>query len=250
MPNATLTYDGRQVTFFDCDPNDCIEGYLLQGHWYELPMLEFLRSLKVRGTYIDVGAYVGTFSLFASCFCPSNRVVAFEPNPVSYRKLDKNACGTLDPHPHSIFSPPPSKWDGGGIYTVPYAISDCNGACNMSESGGNRGGSHIISGDGVKVSTLDDLLPAKVLHGGTWNGHSPTVLKIDVENNELAVLRGATITLKTVQHLFIETWPEETCKAYGVPFNGPEIIKLLTDAGFIPVRDFGGDTQYWERSHA
>ena len=231
MPSAILHHRGRDVTFHDCDPTDCIEGYLLQGHWYELHVLEYLRSLNVVGGYVDVGAYIGTFSLFASAFCPASRVVAIEPNPASYAKLAANAMALMQ-QPHN-----------GGIDAFHCAVSDRTGTCRMSGAEGNRGGSTMLDGGDIEVTTLDALLPFS-------GAPHPVVLKLDAENHELAVLRGASETLKTVQHIIIETWPKKTCDVYKVPYHGDEIAALLTDAGFGCPHDFGGDTFLWSRINA
>ena len=220
--NANLEYAGKQVTFCDCDPQDCIQGYLLQEHWYELPVLEHIRKLNVRGNYIDAGAYVGTFSVFAALFCPAETVYSFEPQDDIYRKLLGN-IGINDIEnceAHNI------------------ALSDHCGLGKMNEAGtSNRGGSVLGQGDAIEVVTIDSLSIPDV-----------RLMKIDVENSELAVLQGAMKTLETVEHLLIEIWPQKTCECYRVPFNGDKIAELLHRLGFLHQIDFGGDTHYFSKS--
>jgi FkbM family methyltransferase len=222
--NATLTYDGRQATFCDCNQADCIEEYLLRGHWYELPLLEFIRKLQVGGNYADAGAYVGTFSLFASLFCPAETVHAFEPQADIYAKLVENirVNGAEKCQPHNV------------------ALSDREGMGAMTPSDkSNRGGSLLNPGTEVQVVTLDSRHLSDV-----------RLIKIDVENSELAVLQGARQTLANgVEHLFIETWPEETCKCYGVPFHGDKISELLHGLGFLHQPEIlTPDTHWWRRA--
>jgi FkbM family methyltransferase len=200
---------------------------LLQGHWYELGLLKFLRELQVSGTYVDVGAYVGTFSLYAAMFCRADHVFAFEPQAESFIKLRKNLDRNLARNRRDCCH----AWN--------YALADAKGRGRIVGGPPNRGGATLHAGDEIDVDTLDSFEFSNV-----------TVLKIDAENSELAVLHGATNTLATVRHLFIETWPASTCKAYGIPYHGGEIERLLSDAGFTKERDFGGDTFYWGRADA
>jgi FkbM family methyltransferase len=58
-----------------------------QKTFYELPLLEYIASLKLSGTYIDVGAHIGNHAVFFATQCPSRRVYALESNPPSYDKL-------------------------------------------------------------------------------------------------------------------------------------------------------------------
>jgi len=233
MPNATLTYDGKQVTFYDCDPKDCIEGWLLQGNWYELEMLEFMRSLDVKGIYVDVGAYVGTFSAFAATFTRADRVIAFEPHAPSFTKLVKNVCGL-------------ERF----VWPINMALADRVGAGAMRDGGTNRGGSTLeriekitdrnANKTTIPISTLDSMLMRLCVD----------VLKIDAENCEYEILLGGSRTLGSVKHLFLESWPRETCERYGVPWHGIEIVELLLNAGFMHVKEFGGDTHFWSKCHA
>jgi FkbM family methyltransferase len=222
--NSVIEYAGRQVTFCDCEEEDCIQGYLLQGHWYELPVLEYIRKLGIGGNYVDAGAYVGTFSVFASLFCPTNTVYAFEPQADIYRKLLAN-IGIND-------------IENCEAHNV--ALSDHCGRGKMNEAGAtNRGGSVLGQGTAIEVATIDSLELPDV-----------RLMKVDVENSELAVLQGAVKTLASVEHLLIETWPKETCGCYGVPFNGDKIAELLHGLGFLHQIDFGGDTHYWAKGLA
>jgi hypothetical protein len=59
-----------------------------------------------------------------------------------------------------------------------------------------------------------------------------SLLKIDVENNELSVLEGAKETLRHVQHLFLELWSEDHCKIQGAECRVPETVQWLNRHGF------------------
>jgi FkbM family methyltransferase len=220
MSDATLHYDGRDMTFYDCDPADCIEAGLLRGEWYELPMLELIRDLDVRGNYLDIGAYVGTFTLFAGLFCPACKVFSVEPQIDIYGKLTSNIeANGLD--------------RGGALWT---ALADHFRWGSMTLFPSNRGGSHIAEGHDVPVITLDSLKLPNI-----------KLAKIDVENGELAVLRGGMNTLASVDHLFIEVWPQGTCLKYGLPYTDGEVTDLLSGMGFVHKLDLPGDNEWWRK---
>lgn len=221
--NATLTYEGRNVVFCDTNPKDHIEGlFLLQGKWYELGNLEFIKSLKITGNYVDVGAYVGTYSLFFSLFCPASTVYSFEPQPDIYQKLRQNL-------------------EINGITNcVPYnvALSNHTGKGKpgrWGEDEKNRGGTAFLEGEGeVEAITLDSL------------NLNVSVMKIDVEGKELSVLEGARNTLLNVQHLFIELWNEGQCKAIGnVEYTFDKVTNLLVLLGFYKKPVLLSDCVYW-----
>lgn len=74
-----VMFDGTPVTFTGeyTGGYDCIN----QGRFYETPFLEHIRSLDLRGTYLDIGTNIGNHLLFFAMFCPSDRVIGFEPMP-------------------------------------------------------------------------------------------------------------------------------------------------------------------------
>ena len=218
--NATLEHNGKRVIFCDCDPKDCIEGWSLAGNWYEIDVLRMLENLKVGGNYLDVGAYIGTFSLFASMFCPVDEIYAIEPQLDIYTKLTRNLLAN-------------------GISfckTYNLALSDHQGRGKMGPSDGNRGGSILQPGTEVEVVTLDSLQIPNV-----------KVAKIDVESSELAVLRGGQQTLASVEHLIVETWTEATCTSYGIPYTGRQVADLLLTMGFKYQCETSNDNHYWKR---
>lgn len=47
------------------------------------------------GTFLDLGANIGCFSLFAAARCPSARIVAIEPFPSTYDRLSSNLSRNL-----------------------------------------------------------------------------------------------------------------------------------------------------------
>jgi FkbM family methyltransferase len=52
---------------------------LKKDELYEEPFLKYIRSLDLQGVYVDIGAHLGTHTVWFATVCPSTRVHAFEP---------------------------------------------------------------------------------------------------------------------------------------------------------------------------
>ena len=217
--DANVQYRGYNVVFCDADPTDGVECQVCRGEWHEIENLAFIQSLNIAGDYLDAGAYVGTHSLFFALFCPSVHVHSFEPNPPIYSKLLTNL-----------------KKNGVDQKCTAYnlALSDAEGYSRSQEmpvvcAHINRAASQVAvqaAPTPVKVVTLDSL------------SIKPRVIKLDAEGAELRILQGATETLKTAEHLFIELWDHAgvalrhaegflDCK-----YQRDDVVALLSAAGF------------------
>jgi FkbM family methyltransferase len=135
----------------------------------------------------DVGAHKGFITLAASRLVGSSGlVVAMEPASANLRFLARHLL-----------------WNGiGNVRVVPAAASDRN---DVAAFGGRGSSVAFRIGEGpesVPVRTIE--LMAVELDLGR-----PTVLKIDVEGEEAAVLRGAKRLLGTDQALLISTHSRE-----------------------------------------
>lgn len=147
--------------------------------FYEHPndlLLE--RLLEKGGTFIDVGANVGAYTVLASKLVgDKGRVISFEPGPVNdilRANIEINGLGNVEVEGLAL-----SNTDG----EVSFALNDVPLL------------SQIISGDSVDVrdgtstimqvksSTLDSLFPHDL--------GSNLVIKVDVEGQEPAVIYGA-----------------------------------------------------------
>jgi FkbM family methyltransferase len=151
-------------------------------------------------SFWDVGAHKGFISLAAARLVgPSGMVVAIEPASANLRFLERHLV-----------------WNGvRNVRVVPAAASDRNGIASF----GGRGSSVAFRlGDGPEstpVRTIE-LLAVELGLG------RPTILKIDVEGEEAAVLRGANRLLGTDQALLISTHSRELyeeCRALLQPIG-------------------------------
>jgi FkbM family methyltransferase len=156
-------------------------------------------------TVLDVGGNIGLFTLFLVHKYGRGRfakIHVFEPNPDTFARLQRNlAANGLE----------------GLCEAHMLALSDRAGTVYMESP---RGYSvlNMISDTGtvpVDCRTLD-----------AWRGErgvaAVDLFKVDVEGHEMALLRGATETLKASRHLFIEVKSEHL----------PEFDALARAAGF------------------
>lgn len=72
-----ITYRGRSIRFEAI--GGPLERKLRAGRFYEEQLLQYIESLQLTGAYVDVGAFVGTHTLFFAGYCPAARIHAFEP---------------------------------------------------------------------------------------------------------------------------------------------------------------------------
>src|SRR5262245_1795315 len=79
---------GRSVRFAPFGGR--IEAKLRRNQFYQGERLEYIEALGLPGTYVDVGAYVGTHALFFATYCPADVVHAFEPRARCFAHLDRN----------------------------------------------------------------------------------------------------------------------------------------------------------------
>ena len=138
---------------------------------WERSTVEYVAGIgdAVRGFW-DVGAHTGVYALLVAAVNPAARIRAFEPNPaVTPMLLGNLAANGL---PHDIL--------------VPAALSDVTGVAHL-EVPGDVTAAHVAA-DGIAIRTV---------RGDDVDDGSPVdLVKIDVEDHELAVLRGMTGLLR------------------------------------------------------
>ena len=83
MQSHILRMAGKRYRFYsNLRPKErsSLVDALKAGVWYEGVMLQYIRKrYGVGGNYIDIGAHLGTHSVFFAGPCRARRVIAFEP---------------------------------------------------------------------------------------------------------------------------------------------------------------------------
>lgn len=168
------------------------DGIRRSGDFYEAEILDYLRdTYPEHRVIVDAGANVGNHTVYFATFLTHDRIYAFEPVPANYALLRQNV------------GPMPT------VRTYQIALSDGDGSLRMEPNPANMGACLVDAVGAIEVGaiTLDTLELRNV-----------TLLKLDVENHEAAVLRGAARTIARCHPLILtEDW------SYG------EIARLLPE---------------------
>lgn len=169
-----------------------------------------LRGLKPGDVFLDVGCHYGIYSVLASKLVGSTgRVLAVEPHPSTLEVLRENL----------------SLNGSENVQVLSVALTDKTGALALSY---NENGSHrqrasdaISTVQVVRAVSGDELLT---------NSPVPTVIKVDVEGHEFAVLCGLKRTLSNsaCRRLCLEVHPQ--LLPSGVRLN--EVMSLIRSCGF------------------
>ncbi|MFC7227998.1 FkbM family methyltransferase [Salinirubellus salinus] len=174
---------------------------------------EVLESLEPADVFYDVGANIGMYTCFVANELGADRIVAFEPHEESVDRLRENLQhNNLD------------------AKIIPVALSDIEGKVDLAVAGDQVGeGEHAIATGRtartveVEVNRGDGLIDRCDLP-------EPTVIKIDVEGAEFAVLNGLRSTLQeSCRLVFCEIHPR---KIQNFDANEGDVYKLLRSYGF------------------
>lgn len=166
------------------------------GAGYEPYMPAVLNNLPRNGVFLDIGAHVGKYAFYAARHCPDGLVVAVEPLPQNVENLRKGidlngftnirviqcACG-LEETKHIMLyqTGPTSSWKtehGTKFQVLPSGPASTN----------------------VPVRSLDSIVEELELK-------RVDMLKLDVEQYELHVLKGSEKTLRRFNPFVqVECW--------------------------------------------
>lgn len=177
----------------------------------------FLRAMKPRHSFLDVGACHGIFSLAFAQGRPGARALAVEPSAIAYSILAENVrLGGLE-----------------NVIPRQIAMGAASGRLRMRQVWHHLEALPAEGPDGeaveVPMRTVDELCGELAFE--------PDVVKIDVEGYELAVLAGARAILARHRPLlFLELHPERLRQLGGTV---AEVVRLLSGLGYR-FRDPGG----------
>lgn len=150
----------------------------------------------------DIGANIGAYALIAAALGAA-RVVALEPAAANFAAL----CANVELNGRSEI-----------VLPLPLVLSEQTGLATLASGEDAAGATHRIGAGGQQVVGfgLDELLERFALP-------HPTLLKLDVDGAEAAVLRGAAATLADPRLRSVLIEVEDA--------SGDEIIDLAKTAG-------------------
>jgi FkbM family methyltransferase len=147
----------------------------------------FAECLLDGGTFLDIGANIGPYTLLLS---ENERVevVSFEPNPSAFAKLKANV----------------ELNQRSNVTLVNAALSSADGELVMTNEGSSAANKIVASVADGSVSVPSNRLQPFL---DDRSRRRPVIAKVDVEGHELEVLVGAGEALATIQIIALEELP-------------------------------------------
>lgn len=144
------------------------------------------RFLRPEHTFVDVGAWIGSYSLYAASI--TKRVIAFEPDPVAFEILEKNTAGCpIIAHNLAVTA-------HGGSVTLGSAVLGAS-TTRQNLSAGSSIGEATITFDAPSTTLRKLDLP------------DPLFIKMDVEGGEEELLQDFEFFEKRRPIVMLELHP-------------------------------------------
>lgn len=221
---TSFHYEGREVAFQCVNSDDHILNIMRRRKtFYEIDVLERIRDrLNEResvGAALDIGAFIGTHSVYFSMFCGCQTVYSFEANPESFPILEGNL-----------------QRNGleKAVFQKNLALGATPGRANILRGARNNIGTSsvdFVTNGTIEVSTVDDQVAANSVALG-----NVVLIKVDVEGAELEVLSGAKETVRSCSPILcIEAHTRENLR---------EVLNLLADCQYWIVDCLGNSPTY------
>jgi FkbM family methyltransferase len=203
----TISIDGTRARFVHEDFSDYMELNRVET---ETEIIRHLRDeLRPDDVFLDVGSNLGTYTVFVGDVLDTGRVIAVEAVPSTADTLRRNlelndVDGTVA---NVAFGDEPG--------TVPMRVPDSHGSSAVSPGVGNIDVECVRGDDYLRRSSLP----------------SPTIVKLDVEGYEFAVVQGLRESLRAsdCRLVYCEVHPDRL-RQFGT--STEEFEGLLENVGF------------------
>lgn len=162
---------------------------LLENGEYDWPQISWLKQLlHADSRVVFAGAHIGAVLIPLARISATRSIVAYEPSPRNFRLLNMNlALNEIE-----------------GVVTINAALGSQAGQIQFTENSTNTGNSRVAPTHGeirVSLETLDRTIPTD------WAAIDLIVM--DTEGSEVAVMRGAQMSLARTRSLYVEFSPEQ-----------------------------------------
>lgn len=205
---VTFEFRGDSITFDYPIPDEHSRKKMLKiNNFYEWRLLRTLPKFFNGGTAIDVGAFIGTHTIFFKKYCKFDKVISFEPNIDSFKYLQKNC--NINKVDATLINKALSDKNSKGIKRETPTAHIGNPKLGCIEIVPD------INGD-IDIVKLDD-----------FGFEDVKLLKIDVEGSECNVINGSMGLIKKYRPMIIaECYDEVDADRYD------RINNLLESLGY------------------
>ncbi len=162
---------------------------------------------RMGGIFLDVGANIGTSTLYALRTGRVSRAYCFEPEPSNLRLLQMNVLlNDL----------------GAQVTVLPQAVTDKPTRISMRISAENPGDHRVVSSAISEANNGCDLMQVEATSLDAFLQHSQltpgdvSFLWIDTQGHEGSVLAGAQVLMEHGVPMCVEFWPEGLAAAGGL----------------------------------
>ena len=182
----------------------------------EIDTIDWINNFDDNCIFWDIGANIGTYSLYSIKIKKKINVVAFEPSPQNFNMLTKNI--SLNKMNKNIIAIP-NPLDQINNYISYFKENDIEEAGSKSHFDDNFDTSNYSNVFKTISLSIDHLIENKILQ-------IPNYIKIDVDGNEKKIIQGATNTLnnKILKSILVESNDKNNKKN--------EIINFLKNKNF------------------
>jgi len=151
--------------------------YYIKNGLFESNLIDWTKQFCNKNkNFLDIGAHSGTYSISLSEYC--NHVYSFEPQKMTYYSL----CGSValsNLNNITCINIGLGSPEQVGTQTLNIVSNDGGGSSLFSNN------TNVLATELIQINTLD-----------SFNIENIGFIKMDVEDNEIFVLKGALITLK------------------------------------------------------
>jgi len=220
---AIFTVDGFKI---ELDPLAALDKTLIRTGLHDETVARCVREAG-EGTFLDVGANIGYFSLLAGS--QGMRVIAFEPSPRELRRLYRNMALN----------------DARTIVVYPFGLSHRREQLSLRLGvDANPGMNSVLETEESDRSVNCEFAPLSYFVTPDAL-EDVRVCKIDVEGFEMSVLRGMEASMSSLQNavFVVEIAPAYLAKNHTAP---RDIYDFFKRYGYAPRIGLGASGRYDE----
>jgi FkbM family methyltransferase len=195
---------------------------LLENGEYDWPQISWVKQiLNAESCVVFAGAHIGAVLIPLARISGTHSIVAYEPSPRNFRLLGMNlVLNEIE-----------------GVVAINTALGSRTGKVQFTENSINTGNSRVAPTNGeitVNLDTLDRTIPAD------WS--SIDLIVMDTEGSEVAVMRGAQMSLAKTKNLYVEFSPEQLREQGSSALEFIETVEKYFKSAYVfgaPITFFG-----------